>query len=148
MTFENIPPSAIVDIDVYEDEQQFKIEESTTYDYTNIFDMVNLFIKSKNRNQWLDDGVIKLYIRKSKRFINGEFIDFIDIANISVDENHQNVGIFREFMSLLISKYPHVNIYVESILNSYVTKVLTKLDFIKLGNDEYDVNMYRLKKPL
>jgi predicted acetyltransferase len=86
---------------------------------------------------------MQIYVRKSKRYINGILIECIDIANVSVDDEMRGQGIFTRFLERLINEYDF-NIYIESIINPSVERIGTKLGFIRTGSIE-DVNMYLLK---
>lgn len=112
------------------------------YNYTEIFDEIDKFLSSNLRNTYVNDKNISIYVRKSKRFIDGNYYDFFDIANISIEEEYQNKHVFTDFIEKFISKYPF-NIYVESILNPAVTTVLNKFGFKLLPGE--NINMYLIR---
>jgi hypothetical protein len=102
------------------------------------------FLRSNLRNSYIEEENIEVYVRKSKRRINGELMDFIDVANVHVDEKFRNRGVFTSFLKRLISENSF-NIYVESILNSTVERICLKLGFLKINSEyEYELNMYKL----
>ena len=113
------------------------------YNYTDIFRQFDNFLLSNNKNEWINDGIIFMYIRKSKRCINTQFVDFIDLANVSILEDYQNKGIFTNFISEFIIRYPNLNIFAESILNPIVISILTKFKFSPI-NDL--LNMYLIQE--
>lgn len=96
---------------------------------------LDLFLASSDRNRWLFEDKIKVYVRKSTRIINKELrCKCLDIASIEVEPGYYNHGIFTDFMTQLLKEYPNLNIYVENICNPAVTHVLKKFDF-KFKND-------------
>jgi hypothetical protein len=88
-----------------------------------------LFI-SKLKNSWISDddsilgiAVLDVYLRKSRRIINGQTHNFvIDVANILVYEKYQKSGYFRKLI-LELQKYGYP-IYIESVVNSHFKKSL------------------------
>ncbi len=117
-----------------------------SHSYTDLFKQIDQFLLTTfPRNIWISDDIIKVYIRKSKRIINGEMLDFFDIASIEISEESRGGGIFTSFMTEFISRYPDFNVYVESILNPAIEHVLKKFDFKYKDKTEFDINMYRLK---
>lgn len=66
-------------------------------------------------NEWVYGDYTSLYVRRTRRWINGGTVDTLDIANISVDEEFHGMGVFSSLMKYLESR--DYNIYVESVLN-------------------------------
>ena len=115
------------------------------YEYTKIFKEIDKFLSSNLHNMWVDDGVIFIYVRKSKRYVEKSTIDFFDIANVTVNEAYQNKGVFTNFIKEFILRYPTKNIYVESILNPILFTLLKKFDFKTIESSGADINMYLIK---
>ena len=101
------------------------------------------FLESPLRNSYIYEEHIEVYVRKSKRFIEGETRDFLDIANVTVEEKYRNQGVFTEFLKRA-SKTGR-NIFVESILNPALEHICEKQGFTKVSWSEYDVNLYKLQ---
>ena len=40
------------------------------------------FLESEDRNKWLKDRYLRVYVRKSRRMIEGDFLSALDIASI------------------------------------------------------------------
>lgn len=119
------------------------IQTYENYNYSDILSEIDTFLKSSIRNTYVNDDKITMYIRKSQRLVNKQTVKFFDISNISIDENHWGKGIFTNLISNLISKYPDMNIFVESILNPAIETALNKFNFEK--QDLYgQINMYRI----
>jgi len=119
------------------------IQTYENYNYSDILSEIDTFLKSSIRNTYVNDDKITMYIRKSQRLVNKKTVKFFDIGNISIDENHWGKGIFTNLISNLISKYPDMNIFVESILNPAIETALNKFNFEK--QDLYgQINMYRI----
>lgn len=91
----------------------------------NIIGSIELFMQSTDRNRWINEDGIQLYVRKSKRLVNNQMIDFLDIASITIKD--KNKGKFQSLLKLLMGKYE--NIYVESILNPIMCHILDKYGF-------------------
>ena len=120
-----------------------QIQTYENYNYSDILSEIDTFLKSSIRNTYVNDDKITMYIRKSQRLVNKKTVKFFDIGNISIDENHWGKGIFTNLISNLISKYPDMNIFVESILNPAIETALNKFNFEK--QDLYgQINMYRI----
>lgn len=101
------------------------------------------FLESSLRNAWIVDGFIDVYVRKSKRIIDGKMVDCFDVASVSVQEDQQGKGLFTDFMRMVIERMDCC-IYVESILNPAVERICESLGFTVVRNFE-DVNAYLLK---
>ncbi len=105
------------------------------------------FLNSENRNTYVTDNTLTLYIRKSKRIINGKLYSFFDLANFQVVENKQKREIFTNFLLALLKKYPNLNFFIESIINPKVIDIITPIGFKKVNNQEiYQIDYYRLGK--
>jgi hypothetical protein len=90
-----------------------------------IITQVDDFITSTNRNLWLSDGILSIYVRKSKRLIGGKYIDTFDVANIStISPIYEHKGYFKRFMEKVESVSDCV--FVESIQNPQLTTTLRK----------------------
>lgn len=114
----------------------------STYNYDKIFSEIGKFLKGPERNKWISDGMVEIYIRKSKRFIEGKLQDFFDFSTINIEESIRGQKVFTNLLENFISKYPH-NIYVESILNPAVSHILKKFGFKETELDSS--NMYLLR---
>ena len=142
MTFEPISNKAIEDN--YVEDNYMK--ENVDYDYSDIFEQIDMFLLLKKRNTWIQTDHINIYIRNSKRYVNNDVLDFFDIANIEVYEEYQNNGYFTKFIEKFLKKYHEKNIYVESIINPVIEHILKKFNFKYLTNSEFNVNMYKLSE--
>ena len=97
---------------------------------------INLFLFKNIRNEWIYFDYGKIYVRKSKRNCNGEFIDCFDFSSIELDEEYRGKGFFKLFLNKFINTYPNKNIFVESILNPELYVFLKKFGFKENGSDE------------
>lgn len=112
------------------------------YDYSVIFDQLLLFLGGKRTNQYIRDDAMSIYIRKSRRLIDGEMIQFLDLANIQIEDDYQNKGIYSNLMKKIVEKYPDYNIFIENILNPHTEPILKKLGF--KYTDSVDRCMYMI----
>lgn len=87
--------------------------------------------------EWIDCDKFKIFVRVTKRLIEKEITETIDISNIVVYDEYQNTGVFKEILSsikTLASEYNKV-IYVESIQNPILVNYLKKEGFTFDGYD-------------
>lgn len=77
------------------------------------------FIESSTRNTWLHLPTISVYVRKSKRIHEGRLFACLDIANISVEPDRQQQGVFGNWFKQaeLLAQQHFEAIYVESVIN-------------------------------
>jgi hypothetical protein len=101
------------------------------------------FLRSNLRNSYIRENHMEVYVRKSTRLIKGEWIQFIDVANVTVEWDFRSKGIFTGFLKSLIFDY-EFNIYVESILNPIVERICLNLGFSRVDRGyESELNMYK-----
>ncbi len=103
------------------------------------------FIDSDYRNLHIYEEGLMAYVRISLRSIDGQYYKFLDIASVEVETHLQNKGYFTKFIDHIITSYPDVNIYVESILNDIIIHVLNKFHFKDHSSGEFDRNMYLIR---
>ena len=110
-----------------------RLKTTTTVLLTKLFH----FLKSDEKNAWLENRTAKLYVRKSKRFIENGMLDFIDLATIGLKRDEDmGQGFLHHFLSRLLKTYPDKNFYIENILNDRIPKHLIEFGFkIQPGTD-------------
>ena len=95
-------------------------------------------IKSPKTNEWIIHGPFTLYIRVGDRFIEGKRLRVIDLANFEItDEDQRGQGHFSKLLNevnALGKKYGYDGIYVESIINEDLVKILEKKGFRDVHN--------------
>ncbi len=90
-----------------------------------IIDQVDDFINGPARNLWLNDGILMVYVRKSRRLIGGDYVKTFDVANVAaIAPEYEHKGYFRRFMEKLESVSSCV--FVECIQNPKLTDMLKK----------------------
>lgn len=94
------------------------------------------------RNKWIYSDNMKIYVRKSKRFIEGELRDFLDLATIEVEPKGE--GLFTKLLNEIEKTFPNTNLYLESILNDRLYDFLLRNNFKDSGS-ETDKNVYKIK---
>lgn len=93
------------------------------------------FFRQKPLNRvWLENEAIKLYVRKSIRLIEGQQLDFIDIASIIVNENYQNKGFFQSVLKELL-EFKTLNFYAENVCTDRSRHIFTKFNFVEVNLD-------------
>jgi hypothetical protein len=117
---------------------KFKIFEGyKESDIDNILKKIDDFLNSPQRNIWVQNKAIKIYIRKSKRNFRGKMFDFFDFATIEVQKQGQ--GLFTQVLKRFEEIYPDKNIFIESVMTERFA------DYIKnnLGFEEEENNVNR-----
>ena len=105
--------------------------------------------KSKNRinaNTYIysDRDIAKMYIRKSRRYIDKSIVIFFDVASIDVKENMQKKGIVSTYLDLIEKVIPYP-ILLKNAINEALFNHMTKRRDWELR----DINsfIYRKGKP-
>jgi hypothetical protein len=119
--------------------------ESTAQDFQK---EVLKFLKSLTRNKWIYLTVVKIYVRKSKRYLDlpishyKDLEECFDIASISIEKEYQNQGYFKSLLLALTEINPYNYIYIEAVQNEHLTYYLKKSGWIetKDGNSFYMEN--------
>lgn len=96
-----------------------------------IIDQLTTFIEeSKNKrvnNTWLEDDLIKIYIRKGRRLYKGDPFTTLEIANVSIEEEiNQKKGLFSAFLTKAHELNPWQATYIENVINPFLFNHLLK----------------------
>lgn len=102
--------------------------------------------KFERYNQWISDSFSEVYLRKSRRYIDGEFIFCLDIATISVDEEHRGKGIAKEIIRQFHIMNPFECTFIENVMYDWFCDSIIKMDFKEMGNDPYLPKSYYKNK--
>lgn len=104
------------------------------------------FLKSFDRNMWISNRDIKIYVRKGIHVVTSDrkMYHFIDLASIEVGK--PNRGIFTKTLAAILEKYPDRNFFIESVLNPAVDTVAAKFGFEKQIISPESYNFYLLSK--
>lgn len=96
--------------------------------------------KGENSRRPISDYVgnehLVSYIRVTKRYINGDFHSTLEIANVTVDEDTQHQGVFKNFLKLiedLADEYGRT-VYIESVLNDILIDKLPMYGYVQAKN--------------
>lgn len=103
--------------------------------------------ESGERNAWLSAEGVRLYVRRTPRFLDEAPRKTLDIANI--ENTKPGKGWFTKFLpeleSRLCSESDFAAIYVESILNERLVGFLIKNGYtLKPQSTPRNVNYYKL----
>lgn len=81
----------------------------------NVFEQLANFIENsdKVRNLWLQDELMAVYVRRSRRFIDGSLRTGLDIANIEVYDRGK--GTFTRFLRHAVCINPWEYTFAESL---------------------------------
>jgi EAL domain-containing protein (putative c-di-GMP-specific phosphodiesterase class I) len=103
-----------------------------------VIDQIDDFMLSKNSIVWIEDNILKIYVRKNFRYINHQQVNTFDIANIkTISKRYQGKGYFKAFMLKVESL--GIPVYVECIHNPKLIDMLEKNGYTILGG-QYDTN--------
>jgi hypothetical protein len=75
------------------------------------------FLSSREKNTWIGPDEVRIYVRKSKRFIEGKMKDCLDIATISIEPGLRGKGLFGEIVKTFEELSPFEYLMIESIVN-------------------------------
>jgi len=95
-----------------------------------------------NANQWLEDDMMKVYVRKSSRLVSGQRMNTLDIANIDVTEPGHGTG--GKFFEQAHEMNPWLATYFESVLNNRLGRYLLKHGY-KIDPGVFPLSYYKLK---
>lgn len=103
------------------------------------------FIQSNSRNQWLYVSPVRVYVRKSRRNVNGELKSVFDVASVSVDENKQGKGYFTAVMECVIETCADSfsAVYVENVINPRFAQHFANAEGWESSNQQpFDISSY------
>ena len=103
-------------------------------------------MRQPKTNEWIVYGPFSLYIRVGQRYIEGQRLRVVDLANFEIsDERERGKGHFSALLNdvnALGKKYGYAGIYVESILNDDLVPILKRKGF-RIVNNDMIPSMYR-----
>jgi hypothetical protein len=103
------------------------------------------FLDSKDRNGWLQYGTLHVYVRKSRRRIEGESLQpCLDIATAECKTPGQ--GGFSNFLAHAIALCPFEYIYIENVLEERFQQFFLKHGFIRDQHHPSDYCFYKKVK--
>lgn len=94
-------------------------------------------------NEWFDNNCVKMYIRRRKRVIEGQFVNSLDLATIEVEPTCRRQGVLTYVLERLHSNNPYDVTYVENILNPVVEHTVDKLGWQRDPGMSYDKSYYK-----
>jgi hypothetical protein len=83
------------------------------------------FEKSNKRNEWLEIGPFKIYVRNANRFINNSFTQTLDLASFELEEAYRGKGTFKELLKILEKRSQKI-LYVECVVNPRLKKFMSQ----------------------
>lgn len=75
---------------------------------------------------WIRSGHLSAYVRVTRRRVNREIVETIDVASVEVPEAHQGKGCFSRWLpkvEALAAKHGRI-VFVESVLNDRLASFL------------------------
>jgi hypothetical protein len=112
------------------------------------------FLAGTERNAWIEEPHMKVYVRKSNRFLSAKTIHnstpvtpCLDIASVEVDEDKRGGGVLTLFIKRFEREAKRLNrgVFVESILEPRLIPFLTKNGYAFLPHTCMDApSMYKI----
>ena len=83
------------------------------------------------RNEWIAEKNIRVYIRRSVRYINEKMTPALDVGSVEVDEGKRGQKVFTEFLRSFeaAAKCAGRIVYVESILEPRLVPFLARMGY-------------------
>ncbi len=100
--------------------------------------------KRYTANAWLYDDLMNLYVRKSRRHVDGEAYDALDIASIVVYKKGQ--GTFTAFLTEIEQACPYPVIYIENVLEMRFRKFLLGKGYKRNHHSDDPPSYYKRKE--
>ena len=85
------------------------------------------FLKSNDRNAWITELHIQIYVRKSMRSTGGPLVPCLDLANVNVTARFRSKGVFTAFLTRFEHEAKKINriVLVECIQEHRLIHFLT-----------------------
>lgn len=104
---------------------------------------LHLFLEKSSyhmaQRAWIHYGPMEVYVRRGHHNIWGDQVEVFDIANIVVPEEHQGMGIFKEFVQAVKVALDREErrgdiqgIFVENVLTRRFQEGLEKMGFERM----------------
>ena len=90
------------------------------------------------KNSWFYTDAISVYIRKSPRYFNSEYMPCITIASVMI--NDIGTGQYRDFLNLIELISP-VSIFIENVLQPEQNSIYLNRGYIEIPS-EYQVSNF------
>lgn len=93
------------------------------------------FLHSSERSRWLCNNKVKVYVRKSTRYLrinDQKALPYkcLDIASIEVTPKYQRQGIFKKVLQTWINYNPFPVVFIENVLNDDLYTWLMQQSYI------------------
>ena len=87
-------------------------------------------------NTWVYGDEGQVYIRVTKRVLNGNLHHTIDVATVDVDEEYQGKGVFRSLLQAVeeFAAQHERSVFLESVLNEQLLDVLPRYGYQSVEN--------------
>ena len=97
---------------------------------------------------WMGDGPLRVYMRRAKRLIGGEYVETLDLANMEVDEPSRGCGRFTRFLvgaERLAMRRARI-VFVENVLSRRFQRFFERRGYTKIETPDFpEVASYYLE---
>lgn len=93
------------------------------------------FLASPAKNQWVSTSQMDVYVRKGNHMVSRHMYLFIDLACMTVKEEMQSQGLFKQTLELFkqLCGTTYQGVYMESVLNPRLAQYLRELTEAETG---------------
>ena len=104
------------------------------------------FVESTFRNAWIQEKNIRIYVRRSQRFIDDKAIPCLDIGSVEVDENKWGQGIFTKFLNRFEAEAKKLKraVFIESVINERLLAHLKNKRGYRIKSENEPTSVYKL----
>ena len=103
------------------------------------------FMNSPARSQWLQFGPLAVFVRRSKRMVEGKYVTALDIATVEVAASHRRQGHFSrlyELVRLTAQAFELDGVWIESIQEPVLVDFCIRRGGIKASSHDDSPNYF------
>jgi hypothetical protein len=97
------------------------------------------------RNAWVSERSIRIYIRRSMRYVGEQMVPCLDVGSVEVMEKDRGTKVFTSFLGRfeVAAKQLKRGVYVESILEKRLLDFLLRRGYTNLTPDSICPSVYK-----
>ena len=122
------------------EQSKMQTQDTDFEDPESIFHLYQ-FLKSKERNSWLGNKVIEVYVRKGFHIIEGKMRRCLDVASVTTSPKYRGKGYFTRFIDYAES-FGYV-IYLENVFNEDLISFFKKRGYKSIQENDYPLSFFK-----
>lgn len=89
-------------------------------------------IEEHRTRAWVREGPLEAYLRFAVHSIYGEMLPCLDVANVVVEEEHRNTGVFSSFLPRIESTADRLGrvVFVENVMVTHLAEWLSRRGYL------------------